>query len=65
MARSGLVDMSSEKKHDATAYEDESFGGLHVMCLMYVGFQKVDPSVDLRLPLGDACREALDLFGDE
>ena len=39
--------------------------GLHVICLMYVGFQKVDPSVDLRMPLGGAYREALDLFGDE
>jgi len=42
---------------------NESFSGLHVMCLMYVGFQKVDPSVDLRLPLEDAYCEALNQHG--
>jgi hypothetical protein len=31
--------------------------------MMYVGFQKVDPSLDLRMPLGDAYREARELFG--
>jgi len=35
----GLDYASSEKKYHVTAYEDESFSGLHVMCLRYVGFQ--------------------------
>lgn len=40
----------------------ETFSGLHVMCLIYVGFQKVDPSTNLQLPLESACREAPDLL---
>ena len=63
MGSGGLDYASSEKKYHVTAYEDEAFSGLHVMCLMYVGIQKVDPSVDLQLPLEDAYREALALFG--
>jgi hypothetical protein len=65
MGSGGLDYTSSEKKYHMTAYEDESFSGLHVMCLMYAGFQKVDPSVDLQLPLGGAYREALELFGEK
>jgi hypothetical protein len=33
------------------------------MCIIYVGFQKVDRSLDLMMPLDDAYREALELFG--
>ena len=62
MGSGGLDYTSSEKKYHVTAYEDESFSGLHVMCLMYVGFQKVNPSVDLQMPLEDAYREALGMF---
>ena len=54
MGSGGLDYASSEKRYHVTAYEDESFSGLHVMCLKYVGFQKVDPSVDLRMPLKSA-----------
>ena len=63
MGSGGLDYASSEKKYHVTAYEDESFSGLHVMCLMYVGFQKVDPSMDLKMPLGDADQKALVSFG--
>ena len=63
MGGGGLDYASSEKKGHVTAYEDESFSALHVMRLMYVGFQKVDPSVDLRMPLEGAYRKALKLFG--
>jgi hypothetical protein len=65
MGRGGLDYASSEKKYNITAFEDESFSGLHAMCLMYVGFQKVDPSIDLQMPLEDAYREALALFEQE
>ncbi len=54
---------SSESKYHVTAYDSESFSGLQMMCMMYVGFQKVDHSLDLRMPLEDAIREALELFG--
>jgi hypothetical protein len=63
MGSGGLDYTSSEKKYHVTAYEDESFSGLQVMCMMYVGFQQVDPSIDLQMPLEDAYREALELSG--
>ena len=63
MGSGGLDYASSERKYHVTAYEDESFSGLQMMCMMYVGFQKVDPSVDLRMPPESAYREAVELYG--
>lgn len=40
------------------------FSGLQMMCMMYVAFQKVDPSIDLQMPLADAYREASKLYDD-
>lgn len=62
MGSGGLDYASAETKYHVTAYEDESFSGLQMMCMMYVGFQKVDPSIDLQMPLDDAYREALELY---
>ena len=61
LGRGGLDYASSEKKYHVTAYEDESFSHLHVMCLTYVGFHKADPSVDLQMPLEGAYRKTLEL----
>jgi hypothetical protein len=35
-----------------------------MLSLMYVGFQRVNPGLDLRLPFEDAYRKALAMFGD-
>lgn len=63
MGSGGLDYASSEKKYHVTAYEDESFSGLQMMRMMYVAFQKVDPSIDLQMPLADVYREARELYG--
>ncbi len=55
-----MEDTPARKRRQFTG---ETFSGLHVMGLMYVGFQKVDPSMDLKMPRGDAYRKALNLLG--
>jgi len=42
-----------------------SFTGLQLVCYMYVGFQKIDPSLDVGVPLSDEYALALKLFKSE
>jgi hypothetical protein len=45
------------------AYPSEIFSGLHLLCLLYVGFQLYDPSVDTGLDFSDAYRQARESYG--
>ena len=59
LGRSGLDYASPEKQYTLRSLPDERFSGLHLMCLMYVGFKRVDPAVDVGMPLDDAYDTAL------
>jgi len=61
LGRAGLDYASSDKKYSLTSIAGERFSGLHLMCLMYVGFQRVDPTLGTGMPLADAYSTALDL----
>ena len=61
LGRGGLDYASPDQKYTLSCLPDERFSGLHLLCLMYAGFQRVDPSVDLQLDLGDAYSAALKL----
>jgi hypothetical protein len=61
LGRFGLDYASSERQYTLKSLPGAKFSGLHLLCLMYVGFQRVDPSVDLELPLHDAYTMALAL----
>ena len=59
LGRSGLDYASPEKQYTLRSLPNERFSGLHLMCLMYVGFKRIDPSVDVGMPLDDAYDTAL------
>jgi hypothetical protein len=40
------------------------FSGLHLLCIEYVGFQKLDPKMDLGFNLGTEYQHALRLHGE-
>jgi hypothetical protein len=61
LGRGGLDYTSPDQKYSLASLPDERFSGLQLLCLMYVGFQRVDPSVDLKLDLGEAYAAAVKL----
>jgi hypothetical protein len=40
----------------------EEFSGLEMLCLEYVGFKLVAPELDLRIPLEEAYRMAVQMY---
>ena len=59
LGRSGLDYASSEQKYGLQSLPGEQFSGLQLMCLMYVGFKRVDPTVDTGMGLDEAYETAL------
>lgn len=53
LGRSGLDYASSEQKYTLRSLPGQ-YSGLHLMCLMYVGFKIVDPAADIGMDLADA-----------
>jgi hypothetical protein len=62
LGRYGLDYASSEPKYKLRSLPDKQFSGLRLMCLMCVGFKRVDPSLDTGLPFADAYSTALTLY---
>lgn len=58
----GLDYATSEQKYTSRFLPGEQFSGLQLMCLMYVGFKKVEPDLNTRVPLDDAYRQALQMY---
>ena len=65
MGQGGLDYTSSDKQYELRSIPGERFSGLHLLSLMYVGFQRVNPSLDLQLPFEEAYRKALTMFGEK
>jgi len=59
--RSGLDIHNPEKKYTLKALEGQ-FTGLQLVCYVYVGFKKIDPSIDVGIDLSDEYSAALKLF---
>lgn len=59
---SGGIDYSSPKTYALKSIPGEQFTGLHLLCLMYVGFQKVEPAMDTGLDFKEAYTLALDAY---
>jgi hypothetical protein len=57
----GIDYASAERRYALKAFPGESFSGLHLLCLMYAGFRRVDPSADTGLDFADAYEMALKL----
>jgi Tfp pilus assembly protein PilF len=65
LGREGLDYSSADKKYTLRTLPGERFGGLELMCLMYVGFKQIDPDVDPSIKLHDEYKQALQLFKAE
>jgi len=62
--QSGLDINNPDKLYTLNSLEGQ-FTGLQLVCYMYVGFAKVDPSLDIGVPLADEYRMAQQLFKSE
>lgn len=58
----GGIDYASPKTYTLKSIPGEQFTGLHLLCLMYVGFQKVEPDMDTGLDFKEAYTLALDAY---
>lgn len=62
--RNGFDINSPEQKYTLTSM-DGNFSGLHLVCYMYVGIQKIEPSLDAGIDLSSEYKIALSLFNSE
>lgn len=60
LGMNGIDHTTAGKTYTLKAYPNESFAGLHLLCLMYVGFKLYDPTVNCGLDFADAYKMALD-----
>ena len=58
----GGIDYASPKTYTLKSIPSEQFTGLHLLCLMYVGFQKIEPDMDTGLDFKEAYTLALDAY---
>lgn len=65
LGRSGLDYASPEKKYTLRTIPEETFSGLHLMCLMHAGFKRIQPDIDSGMDLDEPFLTALQLFDDK
>ena len=65
LGQSGLDYASSEQKYRLVSLPGESFSGLQLMCLMYVGFKDIEPTLDVGMDLSEPYQMALQLYREE
>lgn len=58
LGMNGIDHTTSSKNYTIKAYPGETFTGLHLLCLMYVGFKLYDPKVDCGLDFSAAFAQA-------
>lgn len=60
LGMNGIDHKTSGKTYTLKAYSNETFSGLHMLCLMYAGFKLYDPSVNCGLDFAEAYAMALE-----
>jgi hypothetical protein len=65
LGKNGLDYASPDEQYDLRTLPDQQFSGLHLMCLMYAGFKRVAPELDLGMDLNEPFLTALSLFEKE
>jgi len=55
-------ELFAPKTYTLKSIPSEQFTGLHLLCLMYVGFQKIEPDMDTGLDFKEAYTLALDAY---
>ena len=61
MGQRGLDYASSDQKYTLHSLPGEQFSGLQLICLMYVGFKDIDPTVDIGVDLSQPYQRALQM----
>jgi hypothetical protein len=61
LGREGLDYASSEARYALRSLPGKNFSGLHLMCLMYVGFKEIEPTMDVGVDLREPYEQALSL----
>jgi Tfp pilus assembly protein PilF len=61
LGQTGIDYTKADRRYSLQSIPGEQFSGLQLMCLMYVGFQKIDPSMNVGMDLKDAYEMALKL----
>ncbi|MCB8939252.1 MAG: tetratricopeptide repeat protein [Ardenticatenaceae bacterium] len=65
LGQRGLDYADPEQKYSLNSIPGEQFSGLQLMCLMYVGFKDIEPTLDLGFDLSNPYHLALQLHQDE
>ena len=58
----GIDYTSADKTYTVRAFPDETFSGLQMLCLMYVAFQRIDPTADIGVDFKDAYAQAMKMY---
>ena len=58
----GIDYTKSDRRYSLKSLPGEQFTGLQMLVFMYVGFKKIDPTVNTGLEFEDAYQTALKLF---
>jgi hypothetical protein len=59
LGMNGIDHKTTGKTYTLKAYPNETFSGIHLLCLMYVGFKIYDPSVNCGVDFAEAYEMAL------
>jgi hypothetical protein len=59
LGQSGLDYASPEPKYRLASLPEKAFSGLELMCLMYVGFKDIEPTLDIGFDLREPYEMAL------
>ncbi|MBI5020542.1 MAG: tetratricopeptide repeat protein [Ignavibacteriales bacterium] len=62
LGRTGIDYTKSNKRYSLQSIPEEQFTGLQLLAMMYVGFQNIDPSLNVGLDFKDAYQTALKLY---
>jgi hypothetical protein len=62
LGESGLDYASSEPQYTLNSLPGEQFSGLQLLCLMYVGFKDIAPTLDIGVDLGRPYQRALQMY---
>ncbi len=60
LGMNGIDHKTTGKTYTLKAYPNETFSGIHLLCLMYVGFKIYDPAVNCGLDFAEAYAMALE-----
>ena len=53
LGRSGMNLDNADKLHTLSAFPDERFSGLELLCLMYAAFQQIKPDADVGVDMSE------------